>query len=202
MGLEEIRIYNVGGTENDARFDYICGHCGHLVSGRVVAGYRKKANNGKGKNYSDIMFILCTSCAKGSVWLSDGTIIPGNSPAEALQGLTPEVNAAWEEARNCFAINAFTGCELLCRKILMSIGVDKGADEGKSFKYYINYIEQQKYITPPMKPWADRIRLNANDTTHKLAPPDRKHCEDTLMFTKQLLVLVYVMENEAKNYTQ
>ncbi|EEF78683.1 hypothetical protein MDMS009_2856 [Methylophaga thiooxydans DMS010] len=34
-------------------------------------------------------------------------------------------------------VNAYTAAELICRKILMHVAADKGADEGKSFAAYL-----------------------------------------------------------------
>jgi len=37
----------------------------------------------------------------------------------------------------------------------MYVGVDEGAEEGKAFASYVNYLEAEDYITPPIKERAD-----------------------------------------------
>jgi hypothetical protein len=38
--------------------------------------------------------------------------------------LPPEIEMAWNEARNAYSVAAFTASEMMCRKILMHIAVD------------------------------------------------------------------------------
>ena len=197
MVVEENRIQALGPSERLARFNYKCGHCGRDNSGRVVSIYHVDDN----RNNPMSRFMLCTSCAKGSVWTHPDRIVPGTNPGENLEGLPEEVNEAYEEARQCFAINSYTGCELLCRKILMHIAVDKGAKEGEPFESYLVFLETKGYITPPIKAWADIIRKNGNASTHKLEKPSKERAENTFMFTMQLLRIIYEMEHKAKKYS-
>ncbi len=146
-----------------------------------------------------IQFIICPSCIKGSIWQTS-KIIPGTKPGEKLDGLPVEIEAAYQEARSCFSINAFTACELLCRKILMYVGIDKGAEEGKPFISYLNYLEEKGYITPIIKEWADLIREFGNQSTHELIPPDENRTKATLMFTMELLKIIYEMQHVASRF--
>ena len=52
-----------------------------------------------------------------------------------------------------------------------------------------------------MKKWVDLIRTNGNQTTHELSNPDKKYAEGTLMFTAELLRLIYEMEYISNQYT-
>lgn len=194
MPLEEKLINHVGRTEPQARFDFQCGHCNRYVSGRVVIIY------GNNKDTPTIRFMICPSCTKGSVWIINNKIIPGPKPGQNLEGLPIEVEAAYQEARKCFSISAFTACELLCRKIIMHVGVDKGAQEGLSFVSYLDHLEKKEYITPAIRDWADLIRKFGNQSTHKLASPDEKRTEATLMFTMELLRIIYEMEHIANRF--
>ncbi len=98
------------------------------------------------------------------------------------------------------SVGGFTAAELVCRKILMHVAVEKGAKEGKSFASYITHLEAAGYVTPPMKPWVDLIRQHGNDSTHELDPPDAQRAESTVMFTAELLRLTYEMEHLASRY--
>lgn len=98
------------------------------------------------------------------------------------------------------SINAFTAAELICRKILMHVAVDKGAKEGEPFNAYLGALESQGYITPPMKKWVDLIRKHGNDSTHKLESPDKARAESTVMFTAELLRIIYEMDHMASTY--
>ncbi len=98
-------------------------------------------------------------------------------------------------------VGAFTATELLCRKILMHVAADKGANPGEPFAAYLDFLEKAGYVTPPMKGWVDLIRRHGNLAAHELPAPDQQRAESTLMFTAELLRLVYEMEYMAKRYT-
>jgi len=196
MGVKEIWIKNINPVENESRLDYTCGHCNKSVSGRVVSLYR----NDQVPSDIHIKFMICTSCEKGSIWLKSGKVIPGINPGDKLEGLPDEVNESYEEARKCFSVDAYTACELICRKILMHIAVDKGAKECETFQFYIDFLKQKEYITPSIKEWTDIIRKSGNDSTHKIEKPDKERAENTFMFTMQLLRIIYEMEHRAKRY--
>jgi hypothetical protein len=97
-------------------------------------------------------------------------------------------------------VGAFTAAELICRKLLMHIAVDKGAKAGETFIAYLNFLEKAGYVTPPMKGWVDLIRQHGNLATHELPAPDQQQAESTVMFTAELLRLVYEMEHVARRY--
>jgi len=172
----------------DAWFSYKCGYCQSKISGAVIAYYENRK------------WLMCPECGEPSV-LSQSTIHPTTIFGPNIDGIPEEVKKAYEEARICISSNALTACELICRKILMHIAVDKGAKEGESFVSYINYLQDNHYITPIMKNWVDTIRQIGNDATHKLEPPNMKRAESTIMFTAELLRLVYEMDYLTKQYT-
>ncbi|MCA9647935.1 MAG: DUF4145 domain-containing protein, partial [Myxococcales bacterium] len=78
---------------------------------------------------------------------------------------------------------------------------DKGAPEGESFAAYLAALESLGYVTPPMKPWVDLIRRHGNQATHRLAASDAARAESTVMFTAELLRMVYEMAHMARRYT-
>ena len=98
------------------------------------------------------------------------------------------------------AADCFIASELLCRKILMHVAVEKGADEGKSFAYYITYLEKEGYIAKHMKNWVDLIRKHGNESTHSLNVVEKDRADSTLHFTAQLLVLLYEMPMKAEQF--
>ena len=73
---------------------------------------------------------------------------------------------------------------------------------GVPFGPNIEDLEEQGFVTPPMKGWVDLIRQHGNKATHSLESPDKKRAESTLMFTAELLRLIYEMEHISKQYTE
>jgi hypothetical protein len=133
--------------------------------------------------------------------VNDNNLYPQTLFGPIIEGLPQNVQEAYEEARNCMSVRAYTACELLCRKILMHIAVEKGANEKETFAFYLTYLGKQGYITPPMTKWVDLIREHGGKATHLIDKPDRKRAESTLMFTAELLRLIYEMEHLANQYT-
>jgi hypothetical protein len=122
-------------------------------------------------------------CHDASVETDTRGIFPGVPFGPALEGLPEDVNEAYEEARRCFSVNAFTASEVLCRKILMHVAVDKGAKEGATVASYIDYLTSQGYVTPPMLDWVKLIKDHGNEVNHRLKFSGRSRAEGTLYFT-------------------
>lgn len=185
-------IIRPDGSTPDSWATYLCGHCGMKVTGATISAWRKPDG-------VLIKWVMCTNCDLGSV-LHDDNPIPSHPFGPEIEGLPLEVSEAYEEARKDMSVQAYTSSELICRKILMHVAVDKGAAEGQTFTSYIDYIEAQGYITPPMKSWVDLIRKHGNEATHRLTPANKDRAEGTIMFTAELLRLVYEMDAMAKKY--
>lgn len=169
--------------------DYVCGHCGRTVSGFLVAQLYQPLTQ----------WLLCPSCAQGSVLTKDA-MHPPLLPATQVADLPPEVNQVYDEARKSFASQIYTGCEVLCRKILMNVAVHKGADEGKKFVDYIDYLKNEGHITASMKNMADIIRENGNKSVHEIEQPDKKRTKITLEFTDHVLCSIYTAESQIMKY--
>src|SRR6187402_2241338 len=97
---------------------------------------------------------------------------PGAAFGPSVEGLPPDVQTAYAEARSCMSVSAYTAAELICRKILMHKGVEKGAAEGETLASYLSHLEKSGYVTPPMKAWVDLIRR------HGTAHPPRPSASD------------------------
>lgn len=186
------------GSTKESWHPYTCGHCGTKVSGAVISSLYD-ATQGKPTLPK---WLLCPNCGNGSVLALDGKVYPAISFGPNIDGLPKEVLEAYTEARACMSVNAFVACELICRNILMYVAVEKGAKKGDKFENYINYLAEQGYVTPPMKKWVDLIRQHGNKSAHELETPDKSRAESTMMFTAELLRLIYEMEHLSNKYTQ
>lgn len=181
----------LAGTANAEAFEEIdCPHCGKSSMGAVIAQTVESVH---------VAWIRCTACSYGVV-RNGNQLAPSSPIGEAIDGLPTDVAEAYEEARRTAGASAFTSCELICRKILMHIAVDKGDAEGKTFIAYLDFLKSTGYVTPPMMPWVDLIRTHGNLSTHRLQTASRERALNTLTFTAQLLRLVYEMEHKAQMF--
>jgi hypothetical protein len=185
------RILHPGSADPGAWYSFRCGSCGREVSGAVVAQDPQ----------APVLWLQCTNCCSGSV-LSFGRFVPATEPGEPVQGLPDDVDEAWQEARQSLGAGAFAASQLVCRKVLMHVAVEKGAKTGLSFAEYIDFLAASGYVTPPMRPWVDFIRQAGNSATHELEPHDKDRALSTLAFTQQLLTLIYAMEHLTKTFVR
>jgi hypothetical protein len=183
--------HNVGRpdpTSPDGWRGYTCAHCGIQISGAVVG------------TWEQTVWLICTNCGEGSVKTNAGIIYPSVPFGPKVEALPPAVAEAYTESRTCMAGGAYTACELMCRKILMHVAAEKGAKPGLAFAAYLDYLEKAGHITATMKPWVDLIREHGNQSTHELPSPDQARAESTVMFTAELLRLVYEIPALAQKY--
>jgi hypothetical protein len=174
------------GADHASYENMVCGFCGHQNAAVVVA------------TWFQVRWFLCMACQQPSAEGPKLGRVPKPKFGPAIQGLPAEVATAYDEARGCMSVNAYAAAELMCRQILAHAAVDKKADKGKPFLFYIDHLETAGYVTPTMKPWVDAIRKNGNETAHDLVSVDRKRAENTMLLTAQLLRLIYEMDHLAK----
>lgn len=96
------------------------------------------------------------------------------------------------------SVSAHTATALLCRKLLMYVAVEKGAEEGKSFQYYVTYLADNHYVPPDGRAWVDHIRVRGNDATHQITIIAREDAEQLVIFTAMLLRQIYEFAGRLK----
>ena len=94
------------------------------------------------------------------------------------------------------SVASYTGSVLLSRKLLMNIGVELGAEEGKSFVFYVNYLADQGYIPPNGRGWVDHIRKKGNEATHEIALMSKEDAEELISFSEMLMKFTYEFPNK------
>ncbi len=167
---------------------YVCGYCGTDTTPSF--GWNSMDSSGI-IGYT----LICTNCNKPSFIETLRRKITRTTPAAKLgknvSGLPDEVQNLYDEARKCTSIGAYTSTVLTCRKILMHVAVEKGAEEGKKFIDYVDYLAEKNYIPPNGKDWVDYIRSKANEANHEIVIMEHKEADDLISFTEMLLRLVY-----------
>lgn len=137
-------------------------------------------------------FLVCPHCQNGSVLDGSGRVFPAAPAGGEVAGLPQPVADAWLEARTAFGGGACTAAEMMCRKILMYVAVDKSAiSAGKSFVEYVDALEAAGYITTGLKPAVDQIRKRGNVANHELPSSTREEAAATFKITEHLLRGIY-----------
>jgi len=190
---------NWHGIETHASRSYTCGFCGNPLASEK-AYYAKHNATGQVVAY----VYICHHCEKPTFFdLRQGTQTPGSRFGEDVKGVDDaSVEKLYGEARDCFSQNAFTSTVLGCRKLLMHVAVSKGAEEGKNFIEYVEYLSSQGYVPPDAKGWVDHIRTKGNEANHEIVVMSEEEAKDMLSFCEMLLKLVYEFPAASKKYAK
>ncbi len=171
-----------------------CGHCGIRTTAAVLA---------RDRGSPPTEWVRCIRCGRGAVIDGPtGAQSPAPLPGEGVQGLPAEVEAAYAEARRCLGAGAHNAAEMMSRRILIHVAMDKGAEGVEGFDAYVDYLEDAGYVTTTMRHWVDRIRQHANAASQALPEQSPARAADTVAFTTQLLRLVYEVDFLAGKYGQ
>ena len=169
------------GAEGLPPLQYYCGHCGALVG--PDKGYRPH-------NVHKVYIYICSYCMEPTYFNVDCQV-PGAPYGNEVTGVPADVGALYRQARDCVTVSAHTGTVLLCRKLLAHIAVAQGAEEGKTFMQYVEYLADNNYIPPHGKAWVDHIRNKGNEANHEIKVMGSKDAEDLITFIEMLLKFIY-----------
>ena len=185
-------------TSNLPEKRFICGHCGADINSNLGYYY-----GDYGDNYSAFAYAyICHNCNKIS-YISYKEQVPG-----AIYGKSFNKNIfndtsifdLYNEARNCMKIGAYTSIGMCCRKILMHIAVDCGAEKGKNFVYYVDYLNQNNYIPSNCKKWVDIIRNKGNEANHEIIILEERDAVQLIQFIQIIISIIYEMPYQANQY--
>src|SRR5882724_13643983 len=125
-------------AENIGSKSFTCGFCGNLIASGL--GFR----NPTAQTWK---VFICSHCNKPTFFDGDRQL-PGVSPGNSVLHLPVDIESLYTEARNCVAASCYTAAVLVCRKLLMNIGVAEGAQAGETFVKYVEYLAAKGYVPP------------------------------------------------------
>ena len=140
FGPYRARNYNIcylgsGAVESN---EVQCGYCGSIVAPHM--GYKIKQENQTGMTIAYIY--ECPHCKNPIIYFCrTKTIIPGNMFGRDIKSLPDNIQTLYSECRTCYANQCYTASQMIARTLLMHIAVEQGADENKTFAYYVDYLD-------------------------------------------------------------
>jgi hypothetical protein len=179
-----------GGSGGFKTLSYTCGFCDNRVA--AGAGYHAtKVGVPSGADYGG-QISICPHCNEPTYLSADGRQVPGPAFGGTVAHISSEdVSALYDEARNCMKVNAFTAAVMCCRKLLMHIAVSEGAEENKSFAYYVRYLAEEGHIPRTATAWVNHIRDKGNDANHEIDLMGREDAEQLIKFSEMLMRIMY-----------
>lgn len=168
---------------------FICGHCGNSISSDK--SYELRLPSGT-RHYP---LYICHTCNRPTYIYND-EMTPSAKLGNSVQNLPKDISALYEEIRGASSVNAYTASVLAARKLLMHIAVEKGAEENKTFVYYVDYLETKHYTPPGSNKWVDSIRKLGNDANHEIVIMSQEQARRILTFLEMLLKFIYEFPDE------
>ena len=165
---------------------FTCGYCNNVIASSK--GYYTQSGLIEKRIY------ICPHCENPTAFTM-GKQIPGVAPGAEVSHLPPDVESLYKESRDCVSVSAYTASVLCCRKLLMNIAVSVGADEGKRFIEYIDFLADKGYVPPQGRGWVDHIRAKGNEATHEIVSMKLADAEDLITFAEMLLKFIYEFPN-------
>ena len=131
---------------------------------------------------------------------STGSVIqiPGISFGKSIEHLPDDVQKLYEEIRRATSSQSYTAAVLACRKLLMHIAVEKGAETNKTFSFYVKYLADNHYAPPGSQSWVDKIRDSGNEATHEIKIMTKEEAEELVNFIEMLLTFIYEFPGKTK----
>lgn len=182
--------------------DFKCWNCGKEVASQE--GYFAITKNYAGNQHKHIKgdpaIYICHYCNFPNFIDEHARRFPAPVFGDNIEFISDSsIKRLYNEARQCFSVNAFNAVVMCCRKLLMNISVSEGAKEGLSFVKYIDYLNEKGFIPPGGREWIDKIRTMGNEANHKIIQPSKDDAELILVFTNMLLKFIYEMPGKLKN---
>lgn len=172
------------GRQHLQQNDFTCGYCNRHTSSKT--GLMLYENAKRTTQFYDNGVYVCTYCEMPS-FLWRNIQVPGNKFGNPVSGVSDTVSQLYEEARDSFSVNSYTAVLLVCRKLLMHIAVELGAETDKNFLYYVNFLRDENFITAKSDKWVDAIRKYGNQATHEVNIATREEAERIIKFTEMIL---------------
>lgn len=174
-------------TESFNSNSFICWNCNNRVASDT--GYMDYMNSIK-KIY------VCPHCNAPNIFDHNGKIVLSPLPGKEIKKLPENINNVYEEVRKCMQSNCFTGAVMLMRKIIMNIAVHEGAEEGKKFTEYIDYLYENGIVPKKSKNKADSVRDLGNNANHEIENRMQEEAQNCFEFVELLLKVNYEFADE------
>ncbi|KRK10953.1 hypothetical protein FD11_GL001223 [Ligilactobacillus pobuzihii E100301 = KCTC 13174] len=174
--------------------NYICGYCGKEVGSDIGFYYSSEWQP------SSAVYI-CPHCGRPS-YKEGAKMLPGAAYGIPIEGLPDNVQEIYDEARNSYKAGAFTGVILISRKILANTAIYFGADDGKGFVYYVDYLVNNGYVPSKSRDWIDKIRTEGNSATHSQTSKNKEDAKLILDFVQMLLMINFKFNSDYQNEEQ
>lgn len=180
---------NITEINNDSK-DFICWNCGKNVSSSKTYGATYYSVDYTKHGYIGFVYI-CHKCNAPNIFNKNGYPIIKPPYGKNIDKLPNEIREAYNEARKCMQVGAYTAASMILRKILMNVAVIEGAKEGNTFKNYIDYLYNEGIIHKKQKGLIDKVREIGNEANHEIKSVSEEDAQYIFKLIEHLLLNNY-----------
>lgn len=188
--MQNIKIYSTT-SQMSTPISCVCGHCNNNISLKVYAYYHNEHTN------QEVYFTgQCPFCGKPIIYDTlKKASIPYVSEFEEIKHLPQDIDVLYNEIKQSFSLGAYTCCVIAARTLMANIAVEQGAESGKSFVEYVNFLQENCLPIRTNNTWVDKIRQLGNNSTHKLVIANKEDATLSIKFIVAILKNVYEFPN-------
>ncbi len=142
------------------------------------------------------------------------THYPLGTPDQSVPNEVPEAIARdFKEALRCLWVDAYNATAEMCRRAMEATCIDLGAPKKKVLEDMIDWLADQRKITPFLQQVAHKIRLGGNRAAHPegeqavngaegepIVVIEKEHAEAMIKFAKEFFHHVYVVPKQLDKY--
>ena len=178
-----------------------CGHCNKSIGLDVFFEVFHKTVVEQGgrkteKPVVDYYVGQCPICGKPVILdANTSSVLPPVKSFAEVEGLPNDIEILYNEMRDAYSVQAYTCYVITGRTLMANIAVEQGAEDGKGFVYYVNYLVDNFLPKSNSKPWVDKVRQLGNDSAHHLVIADQEMAKTSLKFLEAILKNVYEFPN-------
>ncbi|WP_051436761.1 DUF4145 domain-containing protein [Brachyspira alvinipulli] len=169
---------------------FICWNCGENIASEKAYGATYYSTGYKKNFYIGLVYI-CHKCNAPNIFNRDGDPIIKPPYGKNIDKLPNEIREAYNEARKCMQVGAYTAASMILRKILMNVAVSEGKEEGDTFKNYIDYLDNEGIIHKKQKGLINKVREIGNEANHEIKSVSEEDAQYIFKLIEHLLLNNY-----------
>jgi len=168
---------------------FICWNCNNEIASEK---YYLSSENIYGKSY----IFICPHCNAPIIVDDENKQVLPSLPGKEIKKLPENIEIVYSEIRKCMQSGCFNGAIMLMRKLIMHIAVEEGAEDGKKFIEYVNYLCVNGIVPKKSKNKADSVRGLGNATNHEIENRTKEEAQNCFEFIELLLKVNYEFADE------
>lgn len=168
-----------------------CGHCDARPAGE--RGW--EASRLSTSPFKFARVLLCPNCNLPTIVVEyvGGARMQWPQPRTGrdVEHLPPDVERAYQQARDCIGVGAHDAAALILRNLIAHVAVECEAPPGRRYAEYVTWLRDNHYMPPGGDRWVDVLRQLGNETAHELIEVTDDQARLALGFAEQLIRHVY-----------